>query len=50
MRSVALGFDATIASGLGPASKVSGILERLNNGEAVDMCDIARELKPFMPS
>ncbi len=29
---------------------VSGILERLNNGEAVDTADIERELKLFMSS
>jgi hypothetical protein len=45
-------FDGFILSRERSQAKavVSGILERLNNGEAVDPSDIERGLKPFMPS
>jgi hypothetical protein len=45
-------FDGFILSRERSQAKaaVSGILERLNNGEAVDTREIERELKPFMPS
>jgi hypothetical protein len=44
-------FDGFILSRERSQAKgaVSGILERLNNGEAVGASDIERELRPFMP-
>jgi len=43
-------FDGFILSREGARAKraVLGILERLNNGEAVDASDLERELKPFL--
>jgi hypothetical protein len=45
-------FDGFILSRERSQAKeaVAGILERLNNGEAVDTREIERELKPFMSS
>jgi hypothetical protein len=45
-------FDGFILSRERAQAKevLSGILERLNNGEAVNPADIERELKVFMPS
>lgn len=43
-------FDGFILSrARGPAKQVvAGILERMNNGAAVDPSDIERELRPYM--
>jgi hypothetical protein len=45
-------FDGFILSREGSQAKraVSGILERLNKGEAVAASDMERELKPFLSS